>query len=156
MNIKKLIKGLLVILGNYQRLVKNFLYFLIFTVIITGISLVITLPLWYAATKHSKGYTITVILLLIILTGIYLVQHLKKWVVSKQKSGISPTGIILIPLRKIAVFTFYILSLYGIIFIFSRGFLLIAISLSAAYLLMLGYYIFIHSKNNKNNANNYI
>ena len=149
MKITKPIKGLLVILGNYQRLVKNFLYFLIFTVIITGISLVITLPLWYAATKHSKGYTITVILLLIILTGIYLVQHLRKWVVSKQKSGISLTGIILIPLRKIAVLTFFILFLYGIIFLFSRGLLLIAISLTAGYLLLLGYYIFIHSKKNE-------
>ncbi len=151
MNIKNLIKGLLVILSNYRRLLKNLLYFLIYTVLITGISLVITLPLWYAATEHSKGYTITVILLLIILTGIFLVRHLREWVVSKQKSGISLTAIILIPLRKIVVFTFFILCLYGIIFLFSRGLLLIAISLTAGYLLLLGYYIFIHSKNNESN-----
>ncbi|MCK5200255.1 MAG: hypothetical protein KAR21_17985 [Spirochaetales bacterium] len=149
MNIRDPFKSLLIILSSYHRLLKSFLYFLIYTAIIIGISLVITLPLWYAATKHSRGYTIIFILLLVMLTGLSLLKHLRQWIKTKQKSGISLSEIILIPLKKIAVFTFFILYLYGIVFIFSRGFLLIAVPLTASYILILGYFIFIYRKKNE-------
>ena len=97
MNIKKLTEGILIILSNYQKVIKNLLYFLIYTIFIIGSSTVIILPLWYAATKHSKGYTIIVILVIVILTGLSIIRQLRQWVITKQKLGMGLSEIILIP-----------------------------------------------------------
>ena len=151
MNIENLLKGFLLILRNYQRLLKNLLYFLAYTVLITGSSIVITLPLWYAATKYSKTYTITVILLIAALTGLLVFRQLKQWVMNKQKSGLNLHQIILIPIKKISVFTFSTILLYGIIFMYSRQLLFIAVPFTIIYILVLGYYVFIYRKMNVKN-----
>ncbi len=151
MNIGNLLKGFLLILKNYQRLLKNLLYFLIYTLLITGSSLVITLPLWYAATKHSKAYTIIVILLLAASTGLLLIRQLKHWIINKQKSGMNLHQIILIPVKKISVFTFFIIWLYGIIFMYSRKLVFVAVPFTVVYILVLGYYVFIYRKMNVKN-----
>lgn len=146
MHIKNHMEELCIILRNYRRLLINLLYFLIYTILIAVSSLIITLPLWYAATKHSKGYTVTVILLIVGLTGLSLIRQLKQWIITKQKSGMGISKIILIPLKKIAVLTFFIFLLYGIVFLYSQGLLLIAVILTAIYILILGYYVFIYRK----------
>lgn len=146
MHIKNHMEELCIILRNYRRLLINLLYFLIYTILIAVSSLIITLPLWYVATKHSKGYTVTVILLIAGLTGLSLIRQLKQWIITKQKSGMSISKIILIPLKKIAFLTFFILLLYGLVFLYSQGLLLIAVLLTAIYILILGYYVFIYKK----------
>lgn len=151
MHIKKQMEKLLIILKNYRRLLKNLLYFLIYTILITGSSLIITLPLWYAATEHSKGYTATVILLIAVLTGLSLMKQLRNWIISKQKSGMILSKIILIPIKRIAVLSLFIVLLYGIVYIYSLGLLLIAVPLTAVYMLILGYYVFIYRKMNDKN-----
>ena len=151
MNTKNLIKGLIVILSNYQSLLKNYIYFLIYSALIIGSSLVITLPLWYAATEYSKGYTVIVILLIVLLTGMSLMRQLRHWVIAKQKLGMKLSEIILIPLKKIAVFSFFTIWLYGIIFIYSRGLFWVAVPLTVVYILVLGYFIFIYRKMNAKN-----
>ena len=151
MHINNPMEKLLIILGNYRRLLKNLLYFLIYIIIIACSSLIITLPLWYAATEHSKGYTVTVILLIAGLTCLSLIRQLKQWIITKKKSGMGLSKIILIPLKKITVLTFFILLLYGIVFLYSRDFLLIAVLLTALYILLLGYYAFIYRKLNFEN-----
>ena len=151
MNIKKLTEGILIILSNYQKVIKNLLYFLIYIIFIIGSSTVITLPLWYAATKHSKGYTIIVILVIVILTGLSIIRQLRQCAITKQKLGMGLSEIILIPFKKIAVFIFFTIWLYGIIFIYSRGLLLIAVPLTVIYIFTLGYFIFIYRKMNAKN-----
>ncbi len=151
MHIKNKMEKLFIILRNYRRLLKNLLYFLIYTILIAGSSLIITLPLWYAATEHSKGYTLTVILLIAVLTGLSLMRQLRNWIISKQKSGMSLSKIILIPIKKIAVLTLFIILFYGIVYIYSQRLLLIAVPLTAIYMLILGYYVFIYRKMNDKN-----
>lgn len=151
MNIKTIKDGLFIILNSYSHLLKFSLYFLLYTFIITGSSLLITLPLWYTATKHSTGYTIIVILLMITLTGLSLMRRLRQWVIVKQQSGMKILEIILLPIKKAAVFIFFTMWLYGIIFIYSLGLFLIAVLISAVYIIVLGYYIFIYRKINEKN-----
>ncbi len=146
MHIKNHMEELRIILRNYRRLLINLLYFLIYTILIAVSSLIITFPLWYAATEHSKGYTVTVILLIAGLMGLSLIRQLKQWIITKQKSGMSRSKIILIPIKKIAVLTFFIFLLYGIVFLYSQGLLLIAVLLTAIYIIILGYYVFIYRK----------
>ncbi|MCK5198094.1 MAG: hypothetical protein KAR21_07075, partial [Spirochaetales bacterium] len=94
---------------------------------------------------------VTVILLIAGLTCLSLIRQLKQWIITKKKSGMGLSKIILIPLKKITVLTFFILLLYGIVFLYSRDFLLIAVLLTALYILLLGYYAFIYRKLNFEN-----
>jgi len=141
-----LIKKLLIIILNYKRILKNIFYFLFYITLIICSGLLITLPIWYIATRFSKIYTIIVLLAISILITLVLIGNFKKWVILKQKSGKTTFEILMIPLREIGIFILFSLGIYGIIVSFSLGFLIFSIVLTLCYFLFLGYYIFITKK----------
>lgn len=141
-----IIKNLLIILLNYKRILKNIFYFLFYITLIICSGLLITLPIWYIATRFSKIYTITILLTIALLITLVLIGNFKKWVILKQKTGNTPFKILMIPLRKIGIFILFSLGIYVIIILYSLGFLLFSIVLTLCYLLFLGYFIFISKK----------
>ncbi len=137
---------LIIIMKNYRKIVINFLYFLSFFLFISIISLVITFPLWFAATNYSKSYSVLVVSV-IVLAAIFLgADRMKKWVNKKKKFGLTGRAIILIPVRKTAAAILFLSALYLIVFLFSRNLALPAILLSILYLLVFGYYFFIRNQ----------
>ena len=149
MNLKNITKNVISIILNYNQLLKKSLYFIIYLSLVIFSSLVITLPLWYIATKYSKVYTIAVIISVLIALGFILSTKILKWVDFKQKEGIKMTQIILIPLKKAGIFILFLIGFYIIVLTYSIDFFMIAVLLTISYLLILGYYIFILRKNAK-------
>ena len=149
MNLKNITKNIISIIHNYNQLLKKSLYFIIYLTLVIFSSLVITLPLWYIATKYSKVYTIAVIISVLIALGFILSTKILKWVDFKQKEGIKMTQIILIPLKKAGIFILFLIGFYIIVLTYSIDFFIIAVLLSITYLLILGYFIFILRKNAK-------
>jgi len=143
MNIKYLVTNFRIIMLNYQKILKNILYFLAYLVIIFSSSLIITLPIWYIATHFSTSYTIIVLLTVISIIILTIFKKSKKWFTKKQKSGINSIKIIMIPLKKISIFILFFIGFYGIIFAFSLDLFIVSFLLSLAYLLVLGHFIFI-------------
>ncbi len=142
-----IIQRLFIILSNYRNILIALLYFIAFVLFITAVSTAITFPLWFAATNYSKTYSAVVILIVLLTIMVLSVRRMKKWIAKKKGSGISNTSIILIPVRKTAVFLVFFSVLYLIVLMFSQHIPLPAISLSIVYLLALGYYFFIIKKN---------
>lgn len=149
MNTKELKKYLGIIILNYRQILIKALYFVIYLALVICSSLIITLPIWYAATHYSNTYTLIVIVSLLIIFGLTIVKNIKKWIFLKQKEGNSISNIILIPLRKSGIFILFIFGLYGIIFAYTRGLFFTAFLLTVCYLLILGYFIFISRKHNE-------
>ncbi len=147
MNIKKLKINVTTILLNYNQILKRTFYFIIYLALVLCISLLITLPLWYLATRHSKVYTSAVIFLFLIVFILTILKYFIKWVNSKQKDGYRLIKIILIPVKKAGVFVLFIISLYIITLSYSTGYLLLAVLLTIIYLFILGYFIFVLRKN---------
>ncbi len=137
---------LFVILSNYQNILVALLYFLVFFLFISAVSTAITFPLWFAATNYSKTYSTVVILIVFITVLMLSARRMKKWIAKKKELGMSTTSIILIPVRKVAVFLVFFSVLYLIVLMFSQHLPLPAITLSIVYLLALGYYFFIIKK----------
>ena len=146
MNIKDIKNNLKIIIYSYRKIVKNLLYFLIYMSLVIFSSLIITLPLWYAATKYSKFYTFTVLTSISAILIIVLINNLKKWIISKQKEGKSVKSIIMIPIKKTATFILFLSGLYAITLTYTSRLIYLAIILSIIYLLILGYFIFISRK----------
>ena len=149
MNLKNITKNVIDIILNYNQLLKKTLYFIIYLTLVIFSSLVITLPLWYIATKYSKVYTIAVIISVLIVLGFILSKKILKWINSKQKEGIKITQIILIPIKKTGIFILFLIGFYIIVLTYSIDFFIIAILLTISYLLIFGYFIFIIRKNAK-------
>ncbi len=149
MNLKNITKNISTIILNYNQLIKKSLYFIIYLTLVLCSSLVITLPLWYIATKYSKVYTISVLISVLIVLVLTLFRKILKWVEFKQKEGIRIRKIILIPLKKAGTLITFIIGFYIIVLTYSMNFLLIAILLTISYLLILGYFVFILQKNAK-------
>ena len=141
---------ILIILKNYFRVLKTLLQFIIYSGLILLSSLIITLPLWYAATEHSKAYTWTVILVLILLFSFLTFMRIRKWFYNKKKEGLSTRRIIIIPLKNLVVFIFFIIFMYIIFYIYSKGAIYAAAPLTVIYLLMIGYRVFIHRRKHAN------
>lgn len=148
MNIKKIKNNLSIILLSYHQIIKKSIYIIISLILVVGSSLLITLPLWYLATEHSKIYTTAVIILFFLLIVASIVLSLKKWVISKKNEGLETSSIILIPVKKIITFILFAAVLYGIILVYTVGQMIAAILLTLSYLLILGYFIFISRKQN--------
>jgi len=148
MIINKSIKGIKIVLINYQKLIQKSVLFLIYIISIIAISVIITFPIWFTATKYSKLYSLLIIFILLLFIIISFTKKLQKWIVSKKESGLSIVKIFLIPVKKITVFLIFIFLFYFILFLFSKKLLLFPIILSLGYLLALGSYIFIYRKKN--------
>jgi len=140
------IKNLLIIILNYKRILKNIFYFLFYITLIICSGLLITLPIWYIATRFTKIYTVIVLLTILILITLVLIGNFKKWIILKQKPGNTTLKILMVPLKKIGIFILFSLGIYGIIISFSMGFLIFSIVITLCYFLFLGYYIFISKK----------
>jgi len=148
MIINKGIKGIKIVLMNYQKLVQKSILFLIYIMSIITISIIITFPIWFTATKYSKLYSLSIIFILLSFIIISFTKKLHKWIVSKKESGLSTVKIFLIPVKKIVLFLIFIFLFYLILFLFSKKLLLFPIILSLGYLFALGSYIFIYRKKN--------
>jgi len=148
MIINKSIKGIKIVLVNYQKLIQKSVLFLIYIISIIAISIIITFPIWFTATKYSSLYSLLIIFLLLFFIIFSFTKKLQKWIVEKKEAGLSTVKIFIIPIKKIAVFLIFILFFYLILFLFSKKLLLLPIILSIGYLLALGSYIFIYRKKN--------
>ncbi len=149
MNIKNIKKNLSIIILNYNQIIKKSFYFIISMILVVGSSLIITLPLWYLATKHSKVYTITVIFLFLITFGFLIVLNFKKWIISKKEKDLNTSSIILIPVKKAFTFLLFAAGLYVIIIVYTLELLFAGVLLTAGYLITLGYFLFISKMKNE-------
>jgi len=150
MIINKSIKGIQIVLDNYQKIIKKIVLVLTYVIVITGISYLITFPIWFIATKYSKTFSVLIIGVLSLLIIFTLVKKSHKWFVFKKGSGLSTLNILLIPVKNFTVFLIFLLFFYFIIILFSKKLIILSIILSLGYLLALGSYIFIFKKKNAN------
>ena len=102
-------------------------------------SAAVVFPLWYIATNAREIYTIVVLSLLGL--SLLLMAALRiRWALKQSDRGVGRQ--LLTVLGKIAVFLFFIVSLYSILWLFTLKLYTIAGVSLFAYLLLLGLYKF--------------
>lgn len=107
---------------------------LLFAIGTAAIALAVVFPLWYFATRHTRGYTR---LALLALLGILLYSGGRALVRSARLRG----GFLAVmrekllpPVITLLIFLFFLCSLYGIIFLYANRQLEAAIAASVIYL----------------------
>ena len=123
------------IFGGYIRLFKKAALTLALLIFIAFLSVIIVFPLWFIAGKSRSLYNILFSALLGLIFIIYLISGFRT-------SGISIVLIWLAGLKKITAVLFFILILYGIIWIFSMHLIAAGIILLISYLFIIGYFEF--------------
>ncbi len=106
---------------------------LLFAIGTAAIALAVVFPLWYFATRHTRGYTLLAMLTLL---GILLYSVGRALVRSARLRG-SFLAVarekLLPPVITILIFLFFLCSLYGIIFLYANRRLAAAITASVIY-----------------------
>jgi hypothetical protein len=149
MSLKNILSTVKIILYKYKIFLNKFLYFLISAIFIVTSSFIITLPVWYTATKYSKIYTVVSVSLILLFLIYKIARNLKNWTEGKLKEGLSKKNIIMIPVRKTTIFLVFTAVFYLITLIYFKGFIIFAALSLVLYLLVLGYFIFIFRKRNE-------
>jgi hypothetical protein len=121
------------------RLLKTLGIFMAVVAAIAGFGVVLAVPLWYFSTHFKKGYTIFVLALVGFVLLFFLVRRLA--LAGRAAGGFYLfVGKSLLPiLKKAALVLITLAVVYGIVLLFSRGWLIVAVITILAWLLLLGF-----------------
>ena len=143
-------KYLKTILAVYKGALKNLGWLLVLLAAAGAVSFIVVLPLWYAATRSRQVYTIIVLGGVAASVAAYLGVRIARGLKEKGTGFWAHLGGIA---GKLGMMGFFILGLYGIIWLFSERLYAAAGASLTVYLVLLGVYQSWRSRRLKRDVN---
>jgi len=129
---------------GYIAFFKGALRVLAFSLGVAGISALITLPLWYWATKGRTSFTIAVLIVCAMGFLVLLVKHIGNSINDLRSQGLSTASILILPIKRIGKVLAALILIYLTLIVFGSVSFIAGIACALLSIGLIGVLFFAH------------